>query len=275
MDPSGWSEATQRAEQTYDSAADRFTAPQLSFWDRWGSETIARTGLRPGQRVLDLCCGAGASAIPAAHAVAPQGSVVGVDVSRGLLDLARARADAEGLTNLELRCADATATGYADGEFDAVVCVFGVFFLPDRAGFTSEMWRMVRPSGGTLAITTWGPGWLEPASSIFWDAVRAEDPSLYKGFNPWDDITEPTALLEVFEAAGVENASAEAVAATHPVPRPEDFWVIVMGSGPRATVDALSPGQADRVHDEVLGKLEERDITEVCVDVVFGAAVKA
>jgi hypothetical protein len=38
---SGWSEATQQAERTYSSAADRFTAPQLSFWDRWGTETVA------------------------------------------------------------------------------------------------------------------------------------------------------------------------------------------------------------------------------------------
>jgi ubiquinone/menaquinone biosynthesis C-methylase UbiE len=274
VDGSGWSEATQRAERTYNSASDRFTAPQLSFWDRWGTETVARTGLRPGQRVLDLCCGAGASAIPAAHAVGPHGQVVGVDVSQGLLDLARARADAEGLTNLELRCADATATGYADGEFDAVVCVFGVFFLPDRVGFTREMWRLVRP-GGTLAITTWGPGWLEPAASMFWDAVRAENPSLYKGFNPWDDITEPAQLVDLYTQAGVPGATAEPVAATHPLNGPEDFWVIVMGSGPRATVDALSPGQADRVHDEVMSRLQEAAVTSLGIDVVLGSARRA
>src|SRR6188508_370100 len=162
-------------------------------------------GLAPGQRVLDLCCGAGASAIPAAHSVGPYGRVVGVDVSQRLLDLAGARADAEGLTNLELRCADATATGYADGEFDAVVCVFGVFFLPDRVGFTREMWRLVGPDG-TLAITTWGPGWLEPAASVFWDAVRAVEPSLFRGFNPWDDITDPARLLDLYEGADIPHA---------------------------------------------------------------------
>jgi ubiquinone/menaquinone biosynthesis C-methylase UbiE len=274
VDGTGWSEATQRAERTYSSAADRFTAPQLSFWDRWGSETVARTALEPGQRVLDLCCGAGASAIPAAHAVGPEGQVVGVDVSQALLELARRRADAEGLTNLELRCTDATATGCADGEFDAVICVFGVFFLPDRVGFTREMWRMVAP-GGTLAITTWGPGWLEPAASVFWEAVRAEEPSLYRGFNPWDDITDPAQLLDLYRQAGVPGATAEPLAATHPLDGPEDFWVIVMGSGPRATVDALSPGQADRVHDEVISRLQDERVTSVGIDVVLGSARRA
>jgi ubiquinone/menaquinone biosynthesis C-methylase UbiE len=271
VDHSGWSEATQRAERTYTSAADRFTAPQLSFWERWGRETVERIDLASGARVLDLCCGAGASAIPAARAVGPEGRVIGVDVSQALLDLARSMAEAEGLTNLELRCADATATGYADGEFDAVVCVFGVFFLPDMAGFMAEMWRMVRP-GGTLAITTWGPGWLEPASSVFWDAVRGVDPSLYRGFNPWDEITEPAALLDLFEHAGIANATVEPAEGRQPVDRPEDFWVMVMGGGLRATVDALTPTQQDRVRDEVLAQVRDDALTSVHVDVVLGSA---
>jgi ubiquinone/menaquinone biosynthesis C-methylase UbiE len=271
VDESGWSEATRRAERTYTSAADRFTAPQLSFWDRWGSETVARLGLRPGGQVLDLCSGAGASAIPAAHAVGPSGRVVGVDVSQALLDLARARADGEGLGNLELRCTDALATGYADAEFDAVVCVFGVFFVPDMVGFIAEMWRMVRP-GGTLAITTWGPGWLEPASSMFWDAVRAVEPSLYKGFNPWDEITEPVALVDLFERAGIEGATAEPAAGTQPLARPEDFWVMVLGGGLRATVDALAPAQRERVREEVLARVRDDALTGVHVDVVLGSA---
>jgi ubiquinone/menaquinone biosynthesis C-methylase UbiE len=266
-----WSEATHRAERTYSSAADRFTAPQLSFWDRWGSETVERIGLTAGARVLDLCCGAGASAIPAAHAVGATGSVVGVDVSQPLLDLARTRADAEGLTNLELSCVDATATGYPDGGFDAVVCVFGVFFLPDRAGFTREMWRMVA-AGGTLAITTWGPGWLEPAASIFWDAVRAVEPSLYRGFNPWDDITDPVKLVDLYEQAGVAGATAEAVVGTHPMDGPEDFWVMVLGSGLRATVDALPPDRVADVRDEVLSRLAEQQVAAVGSNVVLGSA---
>jgi ubiquinone/menaquinone biosynthesis C-methylase UbiE len=271
VDQSGWSEATHRAERTYTSAADRFTAPQLSFWEHWGSETVARIALAPGAQVLDLCCGAGASAIPAARAVGPDGRVVGVDVSQALLDLARATADAEGLTNLELRCADATATGYADGEYDAVVCVFGVFFLPDMVGFIREMWRMVRP-GGTLAITTWGPGWLEPASSMFWDAVRAVEPSLYKGFNPWDEITEPAALVDLFERAGIADADVRPAAGTQPLDRPEDFWVMVMGGGLRATVDALTPAQRDRVREEVLTQVRDDGLTGVGIDAVLGSA---
>ena len=87
---------------------------------------------------------------------------MGIDVAEPLLEQARGRAVREGLVNIEFRRGDATRTGLPDGCFDAVVCVFGVFFAPDMAAFVAEMWRLVRP-GGLLAVTTWGPGWCEPA----------------------------------------------------------------------------------------------------------------
>jgi ubiquinone/menaquinone biosynthesis C-methylase UbiE len=74
-------ETAQRAGRAYGSAADHYTLPALGFWDRFGAATVSRLRLAPGQVVLDLCCGAGASAIPAAHAVAPHGSVLAVDIA--------------------------------------------------------------------------------------------------------------------------------------------------------------------------------------------------
>jgi len=88
----------------------------------------------------------------------------------------RARAAREGLGNVEFRHGDATRTGLPDDGFDAVVCVFGVFFAPDMPAFTAEMWRLVRP-GGVLAITTWGPGLFEPANTQFWESVGEVEPS--------------------------------------------------------------------------------------------------
>jgi ubiquinone/menaquinone biosynthesis C-methylase UbiE len=154
--PGPLDEHAQRAARAYGAAADHYNLPSLSFWDRFGAATVARLPLAPGQRVLDLCCGAGASALPAARAVGPGGQVLGVDLAAPLLELARARAAGEGLANVEFRLCDATRTQLPCGSFDAVVCVFGVFFVRDMTAFAAEMWRLVRP-GGVLAVTTWGP----------------------------------------------------------------------------------------------------------------------
>ena len=73
--------------------------------------------------------------------------MLGIDIAAPMLELARARAAAEGLGNVGFRSGDATRTGLPDGGFDAVVCVFGVFFAPDMIAFMREMWRLPRRAG--------------------------------------------------------------------------------------------------------------------------------
>jgi SAM-dependent methyltransferase len=237
-------EHAQRAARTYGAAADHFTLAPLNFWDRLGAATVARLPLATGDRVLDLCCGAGASAIPAARAVGAAGRVVGVDVAEPLLELARARAAREGLANAEFRRGDATGTGLADGSFDAV------------------------------AITTWGPGLFEPATSVFWTAVGEIEPSLVKAYHPWDKLTSPAALAGLFTRAGASEPAVTDVPGQHRLDRPEDFWDVVLGSGYRATVDALSPQQRGRLHDRLLGELRSAALTYIRTDAVFGTARK-
>ncbi|MGO8961507.1 MAG: class I SAM-dependent methyltransferase [Streptosporangiaceae bacterium] len=267
------SEHALKAARTYGAAADHYGLGSLSFWDRFGAATVSRLSLAAGSAVLDLCCGAGASAIPAAHAVGPAGQVLGIDVAAPLLELARARAARELLANIEFRQGDAARTRLPDGSYAAVVCVFGVFFAADMPGFAAEMWRLVRP-GGQLAITTWGPGLFEPANEHFWESVRDVEPALFKAFNPWDEITTPQSLRNLFARAGVPDPAIVAAASQHRLDHPDYFWDIVLGSGYRATVDALSQPQIERVRDQLLGKLRERNVTELQTDVLFGLAEK-
>jgi ubiquinone/menaquinone biosynthesis C-methylase UbiE len=262
-----------RADRAYSAAADHYTQPALGFWDRFGSATVSRLQLSPGAAVLDLCCGAGASAMPAAHAVGATGRVLGIDVAEPMLELARARAAREGLSNTEFRHGDATHTELPDSSFDAVVCVFGVFFASDMTAFVHEMWRLLRP-GGVLAVTTWGPDLWEPANSCFWRCVAEVEPALYKKFNPWDEITTPAALADLLTRAGVPHPEVQAVEGQHDLGHPDSFWDIVLGSGYRATVDALSREQREQVRANLLAELRTGHITVVRADVVFGTAIR-
>jgi SAM-dependent methyltransferase len=152
-----------------------------------------------------------------------------------------------------------------------VVCVFGVFFMPDRPAFVEQMWRLVRP-GGVLAITTWGPGLFEPANSCFWRCVGEEEPALFKAFNPWDEITTPEALTGLFSRAGVPGPAVVAEEGRHHLDHPDQFWDVVLGTGYRATADALDPASRDRVRARLLAELRAADVTTLRTDVVFGTA---
>src|SRR5580704_17759015 len=202
MRPETSIDAKARAASTYNAAADFFDAPALSFWNRIGQRTVERMSLKAGACVLDACCGSGASAIPAAKAIGPGGRLLGVDLAENLLRLARAKASQFGLAHAEFRLKNIEELDPSTETFDAVICVFGIFFVPDMAAGVRSLWRVLRP-GGQLAITTWGPRFLEPASSAFWNAVRNERPDLYKSFNPWDRINEPRALASMLLDAGV------------------------------------------------------------------------
>jgi SAM-dependent methyltransferase len=261
------------AAATYAATADHFDDPALSFWDRFGRQTVARTGMRPGDRVLDACCGTGASALPAAHAVGTTGHVLGLDISEPALIRARAKAQAQGLTNVEFRAADVEHTGLPSMSFDAVVCVFGVFFLPDMAAAVAELWRLVRPSG-VLAITVWGPGFLEPGTSGFWASVGAERPDLVGGFHPWTRITDAAAVSQLFRDGGAAAPTVETEPGHHPLADADDWWTIVLGMGYRATVEQLDPAAAQRVRTANVDWLRQRRVRELETNVVYARARK-
>jgi ubiquinone/menaquinone biosynthesis C-methylase UbiE len=91
-----------KAATTYNAAADHFDDGPLGFWDRYGRGTIERLRLKPGSVILDVGCGSGASAIPAGKVVGPHGRVIGVDLADRLLAMARAKANAQKLQNVEV-----------------------------------------------------------------------------------------------------------------------------------------------------------------------------
>jgi ubiquinone/menaquinone biosynthesis C-methylase UbiE len=258
-------------EKTYNAAADHYDHPALSFWDRFGRRTVERLSLAPGMNVLDVCCGMGGSAVPAAERVGPRGQVVAVDLAQNLLDKGAKRAAERGLANIEFRRADLEYLPFADRSFDAVICVFGIFFVPDLHGAVRGLWRLVRPTG-FLAITSWGAKLFEPADDKFWEAVRRENAELVKSIKPWNRIVEPGPLRALLVECGVTDPVVVEEPGTHPLDTPEDWWTIILGSGYRSTVDALSPSDRERVRVATIEAVRREKIREIRADVVYATA---
>jgi len=266
--------AQDRAAFTYNAAADCFDASPLSFWDYFGRRTIELASLSNGSRVLDVCCGSGASALPAAEAVGSEGKVIGVDLAEQLLELARTKAIQRHLGNIEFEVGDMLSMRFPPASFDAVVCVFGIFFVPDMAKAVSELWSRVRP-GGKLAVTTWGRNFCEPANNAFWRSIKNVRPDLHKGFNPWDRIDNPESLRNILEEGGVSSPKITAENRFHPISSANDWWSIVLGSGYRGTIEQLTEAEQETVKQANLAFITDEKISAVETNVLYALSTKS
>jgi SAM-dependent methyltransferase len=146
--------------------ADTIVNPNKALWEKGDFTRIADTmrasgealvrelGITPGMKVLDLGCGDGTTALPEARLGA---DVLGVDISRPLVEAGNRRAKEAGLANIRFQEGDATGlTGLADHTFDLVVSVFGAMFAPRPGDVAKELVRVTKP-GGRIVMGNWIP----------------------------------------------------------------------------------------------------------------------
>jgi ubiquinone/menaquinone biosynthesis C-methylase UbiE len=140
---SGW-QVTGRGPSAWES----FMVPAIA--DSLGESLVERVGLRPGQRVLDVACGTGCVARKAVGRVRWGGEVKGLDLNAGQLEVARAAASFV-YPEIEYVEGDAQKMPFPDASFDAVLCLNGLQYFPDRVAALREM-RRVRAPGGRVAF---------------------------------------------------------------------------------------------------------------------------
>lgn len=163
----------QRIAALFSRASDTYSTIGPPFFQHFASILVSAANLKPGEKVLDVACGRGAVLFEAARRVTESGEVVGIDLSPGMVaQTSEAVHDSE-LRNLDVLVMDAEQLDFPDTTFDAVLCGFGIFFLPHMAEALKGFVRVLKP-GGRLAVSTWGEDderwrWIE-------DVVRAHNP---------------------------------------------------------------------------------------------------
>lgn len=145
----------QEVAAIFDARAERYIGDD--WHRRYAEQLVTVAPLRPGDRVLDAATGTGFAACAIAKRVGPSGHVLGVDVSRGMLQQAQRVIDAERLTNVELREADAMdLRALAAATFDAVVCAAGLLYMSVADALAA--WHRLLTSNGVVAFSTMQTG---------------------------------------------------------------------------------------------------------------------
>lgn len=184
---------------------------------------LEKAGVAPGDRVLDLATGIGEPALTAADMVGPGGHVLGLDISAEMIDFARARAEAAGLANIELRVEDIEALALSEA-CDVVLCRWGLMFVDDLAGTLGRVHAALKP-GGRLAMAVWGPAGEAPTLAL---AERVAHRVL--GLPPPDAgagtpfaLSNVTALVSTLETAGFTAVTHQPVNVAFEFSSPEEF----------------------------------------------------
>ena len=168
-----------------------------------GEAFVADLGITPGMDVLDLGCGDGTTAIPAAQRGA---NVLGVDIAANLVTAGNARAAAAGLTNVHFQEGDASnLDGIADNSFDLVVTLFGAMFAPRPFDVAAEMVRVTKP-GGKIVMGNWIPGDPTLVAQIL-KISAAYTPPPPEGFVSPVSWGVESNVRERFENAGINAAN--------------------------------------------------------------------
>lgn len=166
--------------------------------------------IAPGQRVLDIASGSGEPAIPAAEVVGLEGYVLGTDISADMLEIAREKAQARGLNNIEFLVVDGEELDVEAESFDAVLCRWGIMFMPEPVRCLRQAHQALKP-GGRIVVTVWGPPERNPFFTVPMSVLRQhiDVPPPQPGAPGIFAFADPDRLASALQEAGFRDAQVE------------------------------------------------------------------
>lgn len=258
------SEAPNAGQATYWNELGGLTWAELSpLLDRQiepvGQAAIAALAPEPGERLLDVGCGCGQTALELGRRVGPSGEVLGLDISRPMLEVARRRAEAAGAANVTFVEGDAQTWPAPGARFDGVFSRFGVMFFSDPVAAFGNLRTALRP-GGRMAFACWrrpeeNPLMTTPAraAAAHLPPAPPADPDAPGPFA----FADPAKIRRILEAAGFADLEVAACDTDIGGNTLEDSLTLALRIGPLGARLRESPELRPKVLEDVRRALSE------------------
>jgi arsenite methyltransferase len=237
-----------RVVADFNAMAETYDA--LRFVQVCAHRLVELAALPPGAHVLDIATGTGWAAIAAAQHVGPTGRVLGVDLAPELLERARQKAAAAGLTQVEFREGDAERLDLGDQRFDVVLCASALFFIPDMLAALREWYRVLTP-GGQVGFSGFGPTYDQPLGDL-WNARLRQYGVSVPAVSPTQRLAEPETCRRLLHEAGFVQTEVQSEQLGYYFRTVEEYWEEVWASRSRMTLLQMAPAQREQFQAEHL-----------------------
>jgi len=241
-------ERAHHSRNTFNEAAAGYDHPALRFFALTAQTMADWVSPTEGEQILDVAAGTGHTTVAFARHV-PQGKVTAIDISPAMLAVARAKATAAGLRNIELREMNMLDLDFPDRSFDRAVCSYGIFFVEDMVGLARAIAAKIKP-GGTLVISTFTDTSFSPLAGMLFEQLAkygvTVPPMASKRLTSHDQCQ---ALLA---EAGLTQIESVTRPLGYYLPSAEDWWSLVMGAAFRGLIAQLPGDQVETFRREHL-----------------------
>lgn len=216
-----------------------------------GQWLVDQAQLPAGARVLDVACGQGAALIPAARQIGPQGRVIGIDLSDGMVQQTSAAIRRLGLAQATALQMDAEQLEFPDAAFDVVLCGFSLQFFPDLEHTLLEFRRVLKPAGRVVA-TTWGGedetwGWYKDLRNAYQAVVKLGSQS----------FEQPEELAARFRRAGFSQIRTVLKELDVVYASEEEWWAVQWSLSSRGGLERLQPERLTQLKADVFERMQD------------------
>lgn len=261
----------QWVSEVFDRAAPTYGEKSSSFFSYFGKRLVEQVEVKPHYQVLDVATGRGAVLFPLTERIRCDGKIIGIDISKQMIQETDAALKKRGILSVHLMHMDAENLEFPDNSFDLVFCGFALFFFPSLSKALSEFKRVLKP-GGSLVVSIWGDD--SHLDECINQEINQVAPLPSLAATP---LWEGESLKNILAEAHFKNIQIHEENKTFLHHTPEDWWNSLWNHGTRSKLEQLSPEQLESIHKKVMAKAQantHKQGLEEELQVFYGIAIK-
>lgn len=240
-------------KNTFNAVSDGYGHSAMRFFSESAKQVPSYLNLKGDENIIDVATGTGYVALSIAKEL-PDGKVIGIDFSSGMLAQAMRKRDELGIHNVTFREMDMEAITYQDKHFDVAVSAFSIFFVEDMKKQLIHLRKKVK-DGGFILTTTFSDNAFAPLVNLFIDRLKRYGiklPSM-----AWKQVATKEQCTSLFKDSGFQKIKCEQKECGYYLRDAFDWWYIIWNGGFQGLLNQLSANDFTKFKEEHLAEVKE------------------